>query len=230
MAIIPANTFKVWRDGEVVTALEYMQELEILRTAINANGLDVSVLKNAALGVLKGVQNGDEFPPNPVPGDLYYRTDEGLLYVLNATSNWTALPLSSELAAHTASTDNPHKVSASQIGTYTKTEIDSKFPVKTESVFGSGQRIETVNVLFFTNGGSNNSTATATFSRSFSQIPVVIPGSVVEPVSYIDTIGHPHIIATKTGFTVKIQTDGSGNLGTLGSPKNAIISFLAVGK
>lgn len=127
MATIPSNTFKVWRDGDVVGAEEYMKELEILRMAINANGADLSTIKNATAGVLKGVLNGATFPPNPNVGDLFFRTDEGALYVLNAESNWTALSLSSELAEHTVSTENPHKVSASQIGVYTKEEARGEF-------------------------------------------------------------------------------------------------------
>jgi hypothetical protein len=228
MAIIPSNTFKTWRDGEVVKALEYMQELEILRTAINANGNDVAVLKNAALGVLKGVQNGEAFPPNPLPGDVFLRTDENKYYFLGLDATWKPLALDADLLAHMEDTDNPHSVSASQLGVYTKTETDNKFQTKAKTVVAAGQRLEVVNALFFTNGGSNNSTANVTFAEKFTQVPLVLPGSIVTPVSYMDTIGHPYIVATTTGFTVKIQTS-QGNLGTLNQPKNAIMSFLVIG-
>jgi hypothetical protein len=228
MATIPSNTFKVWRDGETVKALEYMQELEILRTAINANGNDVAVLKSAALGVLRGVRNGEVFPPNPIPGDVFLRTDENKYYFLGSESTWIPLALGADLSAHLENTENPHKVSATQIGAYTKTETDNKFSAKINTVAAAGQRLETVNLLFFTNGGSISSTATGTFAKPFTNIPTVFPGSIIEPVSYIDTIGHPYIVATKTGLTVKIRTDGN-NLGTPGSPKNAIMSFLVIG-
>jgi hypothetical protein len=130
MAIIPSNTFRVWRDGDVVGAEEYMKELEILRMAINANGTDISVLKNATVGVLKGVLNGITFPPNPNPGDVFLRTDEDKYYFLSSQNVWIPLALDEELIEHMESTENPHKVSASQLGVYSKTEADVKFAVK----------------------------------------------------------------------------------------------------
>lgn len=137
MAIIPSNTFKIWRDGDVVKASEYMQELEILRMAINANGADISVLKNATVGVLKGVRYGATFPPNPEPGEVFLRTDEDMYYFLSSESTWTPLALNSDLLAHIDDTENPHKVSAAQIGAYTKTETDIKFAVKTQPAWRS---------------------------------------------------------------------------------------------
>jgi hypothetical protein len=130
MAIIPSNTFRVWRDGDVVGAEEYMKELEILRMAINANGTDISVLKNATIGVLKGVPNGITFPPNPNPGDVFLRTDEDKYYFLSSQNVWIPLALDADLIEHMESTENPHRVSASQLGVYTKTEADVKFATK----------------------------------------------------------------------------------------------------
>jgi hypothetical protein len=132
MAIIPSSTFKTWKDGDTVKAKEYMQELEILRTAINANGFDLETLKAAASGILKGIQNGDEFPPNPVKGDMFYRTDEGILYILDDEGQWDALSLKATTDAHAANKENPHGVSAAQLGVYTKEETDVKFNYVTE--------------------------------------------------------------------------------------------------
>jgi hypothetical protein len=132
MAIIPSSTFKPWKDGDTVKAKEYMQELEILRTAINANGFDLEVLKGAAAGVLKGVQNGDVFPPNPVKGDIFYRTDEGVLYILDNEGQWDGLSLKAETDEHAANKENPHGVSAAQLSVYTKEESDVKFVYATE--------------------------------------------------------------------------------------------------
>jgi hypothetical protein len=133
MAIIPSTTFKTWKDGETVKAKEYVQELEILRTAINANGEALSALQAASAGVLKGVQNGTAFPPNPVAGDMFFRTDEGVLYVLDTNSQWIAQSPKGIVDTHTASKENPHGVSASQVGAYSKAESDGKFLVTSGS-------------------------------------------------------------------------------------------------
>lgn len=224
MAIIPSTTFKAWKDGEVVKAKEYMQELEILRTAINSNGEDLAALKGAAAGILKGIQNGPEFPPNPVQGDMFFRTDEEILYILDSEGQWLAQSPKAEADAHMNSKENPHGVTASQINVYTKEESDIRY------VSGTGERFQPVNALFFTNGGSNNSTAHVVFPKAFSEVPTVVPGHVVTAVPYIDTIGYPYIYnVTKTGFSVKIATT-AGNLGTFNTPVNAVIRFLAYGK
>lgn len=223
MAIIPSSTFKDWKDGDTVKAKEYIQELEILRTAINANGEAVAALLAATAGVLKGIQNGSSFPANPVKGDMFFRTDEEVLYILDANSQWNAISPKELVDEHIADKENPHGVTATQVGSYSKTEADNRYAV------ASGQRIETAPALFFTNGASTSATANVTFGKAFTEIPTVVPGSVTVSVPYIDTIGHPFITVTKTGFTVKIIADG-GNLGTVGSPANAAINFLVFGK
>lgn len=224
MATIPSNTFKIWRDGDVVTASEYMQELEILRTAINANGLDISTLKNATLGVLKGVLNGTSFPPNPNPGDVFLRTDEDMYYFLSSAGTWFPLALNADLLAHAESTENPHKVSAAQIGTYTKTELDAKLLQKAIGAF----RFEPCTGLFFTNGGSSSANANVTFTTPFTTTPVVYAGNTSTNVPYADTLSHPYIYnVTKTGFSCTIKA--AGPLGTVGSPANLVMNFLAVG-
>ena len=50
----------------------------------------------------------------------------------------------SDLTSHTGNTSNPHSVSASQVGAYTKTEVDTKLATK-QNTLVSGTNIKTIN-------------------------------------------------------------------------------------
>ncbi len=132
MAIIPSTTFKQWKNGEVINALEYVQELEILRTAINSNGTDIAALKGLTVGELRRFPSGTSFPGGAIPGDIFYREDLGQAFYLGLESQWHQFSLESALTAHATSTENPHKVSAVQLGVYTKEESQAAFAAKTQ--------------------------------------------------------------------------------------------------
>lgn len=91
MARIEANTFKNWTDGETLRADDFDQIIEILRTGINANYDDIIIIKDATVGTITGVRAGTAFPETPVPkaGDLFLRTDYGVLYHHDGTQ-WTS--------------------------------------------------------------------------------------------------------------------------------------------
>lgn len=94
-----------------------------------------------------------------------------------------------------------------------------------------GMRIEQYTGQFFTNGGSDNSTATITFGTAFATPPTVSPANMPVQAAYADAIRYPFIYnVTTTGFSVKISTQGSGMLGTVGSPVNLLLKFLVFGK
>jgi hypothetical protein len=128
MARISDGTFKAWQDGDTVTASEYMQELEIIRTAVNSTDDDVVILKNASGGTIKRVPSGIAFPTSPAPaiGDVFYRTDQDLLYVLGSNSQWQV----QSVKTHAARTDNPHGVTAAQVGAYSTADADNNFVKK----------------------------------------------------------------------------------------------------
>lgn len=92
------------------------------------------------------------------------------------------------------------------------------------------QRFESIGGTFFTNGGSNSSTANMTFSKAFSSAPIIIPANMYagSNISYSDVMYYPYIYnITTTGFSVKLSS--AGNLGTIGSPANIGMNFLAIG-
>lgn len=132
MARIPNGTFKNWADGDVVHANEYMQELEIIRTAINSTDDDVVILKNASSGTIKRVPSGTAFPTNPTPvvGDVFYRTDHDLFYILGSNSQWRAESPKWVVDAHIANTTNPHNTTATQVGAYSMSESDTKYEIE----------------------------------------------------------------------------------------------------
>lgn len=133
MARISDGTFKQWADGDTVTAAEYMQELEIIRAAVNSTDDDVTILKSASSGTIKRVPSGTAFPSTPEVGDIFYRTDQDLLYVLGSDSQWQV----QSVKTHAARTDNPHSVTASQVGAYSTAESDTTFAKKTQSAWST---------------------------------------------------------------------------------------------
>lgn len=95
---------------------------------------------------------------------------------------------------------------------------------------GSNFRMENCNALFFTNGGSNTATATVSFGQAFTSPPTVMPADMYQSQSYGDVILYPYIYnVTQTGFSVKIAASGGANLGTVGSPANIGMHFVAFG-
>lgn len=157
-------------------------------------------------------------------------TKIGTLSGLTTTQKGTVVgainEVDSNVDTHTASKSNPHNTTAAQVGAYTKAESDDKY------VHGSGERTEICSLLFFTNGGSHTSTANYTFSKAFTNPPTVMPANITNPASYVDVIRYPYIYnVTKTGFSVKITTGDSGlELGSIGSPINVAMRFIAIGK
>jgi hypothetical protein len=94
----------------------------------------------------------------------------------------------------------------------------------------TNQRLETVYGTFFTNGGSNKSTATVTFAKAFSSPPNIFLGNISQAQSYGNTLCYPYIYnITETGFKCDIQSVGGQNLGVLNDPANMFINFLAIG-
>jgi hypothetical protein len=94
MAHIDSSTLRNWNDGDIMHEADYEQEREIIRVAINDNDDRIRVLESANLGVMTGIRSGISFPSSPTPktGDLFFRTDEGKLYVFDATSTWSNDP------------------------------------------------------------------------------------------------------------------------------------------
>ena len=87
---------------------------------------------------------------------------------------------------------------------------------------------ETCRLIFYTNGNSQFAEAAWTFSNAFTETPMIIPSYIDTAVPYADSIYYPFIyMVTKTSFRVKIKS--TGNLGTVGSPANMFMKYLAIG-
>jgi hypothetical protein len=94
-----------------------------------------------------------------------------------------------------------------------------------------GILIDAYTAFLFTNGSSDTATANVAFSKAFTTPPSVAPANIIQSASYADVIRYPYIYnVTTLGFSVKITTQGSGNLGTVGSPVNMLLNFLVLGK
>jgi hypothetical protein len=105
-----------------------------------------------------------------------------------------------------------------------KTIVDGKVNA------GTNYRMENCNALFFTNGGSNTATATVTFGQAFTSPPTVMPADMYQSQSYGDVILYPYIYnVTTTGFSVKIAASDGAKLGTVGTPANIGMHFVAFG-
>jgi hypothetical protein len=88
--------------------------------------------------------------------------------------------------------------------------------------------METCRLIFYTNGNSIFAETGWTFSQAFTETPMIIPSYIDTTVPYSDTIYYPFIYqVTKTGFRVRIKS--TGNLGTVGSPANMFMKYLAIG-
>jgi hypothetical protein len=134
--------------------------------------------------------------------------------------------LQNNVTDHENNTSNPHGVTASQVGTYNKTELDNLLADKVNG--GGYKRIESQYAVFFTNGTSTIAYATVTFTNAFTNPPDVFPGNIVQATSYSDAIYYPFIYGvTTTGFNVTLHAIGS--LGTFGDPKNIFMTFFAIG-
>ena len=83
----------------------------------------------------------DEYAPNlPIipsdafdKGNVYHVLKDGESYGVNYAwtgTDWCVLGGSTEDSSHRNDTNNPHKVTASQVGAYTKTEVDKKLNEK----------------------------------------------------------------------------------------------------
>lgn len=108
------------------------------------------------------------------------------------------------------------------------TQLSQKY-VRTTSN-GTYNRIEIDGLLFFTNGGSTQATASYTFSQAFTSAPTILTGGITAAVPYSDTLMYPYIYnVTTTGFSVKLTTANGGNLGTVGTPANMAMNFVAIG-
>jgi hypothetical protein len=144
--------------------------------------------------------------------------------LITAQTNITNLQ--TDVTSHKNNTSNPHAVTASQVGAYSKTEADTKLATKITG--GSNLRIDLEYGIFFTNGGSTRASATFTFGSAFTTPPNVIPCNITQTTSYSDMIYYPFIYGvTTTGFNVRL--DSISNLGVLGDPKNIFMAFLAIG-
>lgn len=89
----------------------------------------ITSVENATVGLIHGVPSGTAFPTTPIPqgGDVFYRTDLDAFYVYNNnTKVWVQYAHQSDLTSHTGSTNNPHNVTASQVGAYTTSAVDTK--------------------------------------------------------------------------------------------------------
>jgi hypothetical protein len=134
--------------------------------------------------------------------------------------------IQTDLTNHKNNTSNPHGVTATQIGSYTKTEVDNLLVNK---ITGSPNfKIDITTGIFFTNGGATTAQTNITFNKAFTTIPAIFPGDISQSVSWSDIIYYPFIFGvTTTGFSVKIVSNG--DLGTLGDPKNIFMHFIAIG-
>jgi hypothetical protein len=72
---------------------DYVQERSILIAAINDNNDRLMSMELANLGTLSGIRSGTAFPNSPAPkeADLFFRTDEGKMYVYH-NSVWSDDP------------------------------------------------------------------------------------------------------------------------------------------
>jgi hypothetical protein len=123
--------------------------------------------------------------------------------------------------AHDGNKNNPHNTTASQVGAYSKTETDAKF------INGVGQRIEQIEITFFTNGGAYVVDGTSTFSKAFTSTPTIIPAQVSQLVSYADLLIYPYILSTTTtGVSVRLNNKDNG-IFSAGLLK---MKFIAIGK
>lgn len=87
---------------------------------------------------------------------------------------------------------------------------------------------ETCRLIFYTNGNSVTAEATWTFSKAFTQNPMILPSYIDTTVPYSDVIYYPFMyMVTKTGFRARLMS--TGKLGTYGSPANIFMKFLAIG-
>jgi hypothetical protein len=144
----------------------------------------------------------------------------------NATNKINISDLQTNLTNHENNTSNPHAVTASQVGAYSKSESDNLLAVK---ISGNGYtRVEGHYAQFFTNGTSTTAYATITFTNAFTNIPDVFPGNIVQATAYSDVIYYPFIYGvTTTGFNVRLNSIGS--LGEVGDPRNIFMAFFAIG-
>lgn len=147
MAKVPDGTLRNWNDGETVTSADYEQALEILRTAINSTGEDVEVLKSASAGVIKGIPYGTSFPSNPSVGDIFYRNDLDVLYIMDESLGWATFGK----AGHTENTSDPHQ-SYAQAVSWVK-----EYGLGTVSKHFSGDlnTLKTTGMFYSATGGSN---------------------------------------------------------------------------
>lgn len=100
-------------------------------------------------------------------------------YTKNETNNLLdAKANASDLTSHTGNTSNPHSVSASQVGAYTKEEVDTKLNTKQDTLV-SGTNIKTINNQNILGSGNINIESGSSF-----EIPEItlIPTSM-SPIS-----------------------------------------------
>jgi hypothetical protein len=142
----------------------------------------------------------------------------------NLQTNLTNLQTS--VTDHESNTSNPHGVTASQVGAYSKSESDI---LLADKVSGGGyKRMESHYAQFFTNGTSTQAIATITFTSAFTTPPDVFPGNIVQATSYSDAIYYPFIYGvTTTGFSIRLNSIGA--LGAVGDPRNIFMTFFAIG-
>jgi hypothetical protein len=156
MARIPSTTFKDWKDGDIVNAEEYERELEIIRAAVNDNHDRITTLQSVSGGSISRIPHGTAFPTSDIqPGQIFFRSDQELLYLLGTDMQWEPFAPKSTLDAHTLNDDNPHNVSASQVGAYDKAEADIKFVGKHKSTGGAGVLYNAVMAIYGTAGNTN---------------------------------------------------------------------------
>lgn len=136
----------------------------------------------------------------------------------------SATSLQTTITNHTSDKTNPHAVTATQVGSYTKAEADGKY------INGTGQSLSVIQASFavYTGGTANVLRLTVTFPKAYSSAPAVMPANIVQTISFCDTMAYPLISSvTTTSFNVELNLTNSANDFGVGVLK---MNFLVFGK
>lgn len=106
--------------------------------------------------------------------------------------------------------------------------IDANVLKKSQTVkTPSALQMETLVVTFSASGSANYVQQSFTFANTYANPPVVVPGNITQPESYVDAMDYPYIFSvTKTGGTVKMSVAGGTNNFGAG---NIVLNLLVVG-
>lgn len=137
------------------------------------------------------------------------------------TSNST---LQTNISNHIGDKTNPHVVTASQVGSYTKAECDGKY------INGAGQSLSVIQASFavYTGNTANTLRLTVTFPKAYASVPTVMPANITQTISFCDTMSYPLISSvTTTSFSVELNLSNPANDFGVGVLK---MNFLVFGK